>query len=604
MRNQRIHIAILIFWIILPGQGICHVVQSPAPTSCLPASWPPARPQKDSVLKETYALMTDRSIYISGENIRLRIFNRSSEAVRSLPWSDVLHVELITPNGTALAREKISVGPSGGTGTLTIPQEIASGTHYLKAYTSWMRNCGPGTFTYLPLRIIDPFTNSVLEVDTAGSYTSYPGLLSADQDEEPAGRLLCALQGGEYGSREKVEVGLAWNDPARSAMLCVSVSMEGTHGAQYGSGPGCSIPGQGEMDFIPETRDVAMTGTAVSGPEEKPVPYAIIYVSVLGEDDNFYCCYSDSEGRFYLAFPDRRGREDLFISARHEDYEDIELLIDQDFSNGNIRLPSFPVLPDDSDRILAAALSVNAQVMQQYAPGSVRDMASPEKNDPASELNRMDPEYKGDEMAHDMGSFYGQPSATIRFDDFIRLANLEEYFMELVHHVVVRKSRSGKELQVLGNHPDLGVFKPLVMIDGVAIFDVESLLGVAPGLVERIEVVNAPYVRGDVTFGGIVNVITRDGNLGYIDLPSSGLLVDYQMLLEPPGGPPAAPPEDPHFPDLRNTLYWNSSMDLDPGAKTSFSFYTSDAKGKYEILIRGYDDTGKFLEKSIPFEVK
>jgi hypothetical protein len=471
-------------------------------------------------------------------------------------------------------------------GSLTIPQDNASGTHYLKAYSSWMRNCGPGSFTYLPLQIIDPFSNSVLEVDTAGDFTAYPSQLLPDQDR--AGNLRCLLPRDEFGSREKVEVGLEWNDPARAALLCISVSMDGTHAARYGSNPGCNIPGQGRMDFIPETRDVAMTGTVVGGPEKKPVPYAIIYVSILGADGNFYCSYSDHEGRFYFAFPDRYGREDLFISAYHQDYEDLELLIDQDFSNGTIRLPSFPVLPDDAARILATSLSVNAQVMQQYAPGSERNIALPGQNDPGP---------AGD-------FFYGQPSATIRFDDFIRLANLEEYFTELVYNVVVRKNRGTKEILVLGDHPDLGVYRPLVMIDGVAIFDVGSLLDVSPGLVERIEVVNAPYVRGDVTFGGIVNVITREGNLGYIDLPSSGLLVDYQMLAGPAAGAPATPPEDLHLPDLRNTLYWDPCMDLNPGEKSSFSFYTPDAKGNYEILVRGYDDAGKFIEKRIPFTVQ
>ena len=571
MTGNRIHIALRILWITLFAQGIFPVLHCSAV----------------AVHEEAFVLMTDRSIYISGETIRFRIFNRSSETVRSLPWSEVLHVELITPSGMALAREKFSVGPTGGTGVITIPQDIASGTHYLKAYTSWMRNCGPGSFTYLPLRIIDPFSNSVLETDTAGTFTADPSILYPDPDQD--GKLSCILPGDEYGSREKVEALLEWNDSERAATICISVSKEGTHGFQYGTGPGCSVSGEGRMDFIPETRDAALTGTAVSGPEEKPVPYAVIYVSVLGEEGNFYCCYSDSEGRFYLAFPDRYGREDLFISAQHEDFEHIELLIDQDFSNGNIRLPSFPVLPDDPARSLATGLSVNAQVMQQYGPGPQPDP--------------LDPQHNEDETKTAGGFFYGRPSAAIRFDDFINLANLEEYFIELVHHVVVRKNRRGKELQVLGDHPDLGVYKPLVMIDGVAIFDVEALLAVSPGLVDRIEVVNAPYVRGDVTFGGIVNVITREGNLGYIDLPSSGLLLDYQMLAVPEAAYPANSPEDPHFPDLRNTLFWDPGVNLNPGETGSFSFHTPDAKGNYEILIRGYDDTGIFIEKRIPFVV-
>ncbi len=68
------------------------------------------------------------------------------------------------------------------------------------------------------------------------------------------------------------------------------------------------------------------------------------------------------------------------------------------------------------------------------------------------------------------------------------------------------------------------------MIDGVAIFDVEAVLAVSPRLIDRVEIVNAPYIRGNVTFGGIISLISRNNDLGYIDLPSSGLLVNYRML--------------------------------------------------------------------------
>ncbi len=113
----------------------------------------------------------------------------------------------------------------------------------------------------------------------------------------------------------------------------------------------------------------------------------------------------------------------------------------------------------------------------------------------------------------------------------------------------------------------LEIYPPLVMIDGVAIFDIEAVLAVSPRLIERIEIVNAPYIRGNVTFGGIISLISKNNDLGYIDLPSSGLK-------------------------------------LDPDESGAIRFHTSDLEGEYEILIRGSDSTGKFLEKRIPFRVE
>jgi hypothetical protein len=41
-------------------------------------------------------------------------------------------------------------------------------------------------------------------------------------------------------------------------------------------------------------------------------------------------------------------------------------------------------------------------------------------------------------------------------------------------------------------------------------------------------------------------------------------------------------------PDRRNCLYWNADFDL--SKHDTFSFYTSDVKGEYEIIL--YSKTG------------
>ncbi|MFO7934265.1 MAG: hypothetical protein R6U78_09290 [Bacteroidales bacterium] len=553
---------------------------------------------REPVWEEKYEILTDRSIYIAGETIRFRVFHRSHDTPVSDRRNDVLHVELIAPSGFSLAGKKIGIDRRGGTGCVIIPRDISSGTYYLKAYSRWMRNCGPESFSYLSVQIIDPFRESVLEVDTTGNFTAVPGLPVSDRDPGTEGMMRCLLPQDRFGSREKVRVTLAWDDPARGALLCASVSRTGTHPAQYVSNPGCRIGQDDRVEFIPESRGVALTGTVVNRDKGEPVPYAVIYISILEGDRNFFCNYSDSAGRFYFAFPGYKGRQDLFISVHHREYEDMELLIDQDFSNGNIRLPSFPILLNDSIRRLAAELSMHAQVAQQYAPYTGSAARDDGNADSAAGNAGLESGPTGPAF------FYGRPSATIRFDDFIRLPTLEEYFTEVIPQVALRRNAGNRELRVLGDHPDLNIYPPLVMIDGVAIFDMESLLEVSPRLVERTEVVTAPYVRGDVTFGGIINVITRENNLGYIDLPSSGLLVDYQMLAGPDPGPETLPPQDPRLPDVRNTLYFGPSIELSPGEETGFSFYTSDVQGSYEILIRGFDDSGNPLEKRVPFTVE
>ncbi len=261
----------------------------------------------------------------------------------------------------------------------------------------------------------------------------------------------------------------------------------------------------------------------------------------------------------------------------------LELLIDRDFSQDVLKLPSYGMQLNDSLTELITEMSVNAQISQQYYPQKV-----------------MVPEVDKSEDLF----FYGSPTSTIYFDDFIKLPNLEEYFVEVVPQVAVRKNKGVRKLVLLGEHPDLAIYPPLLMIDGVAIFDVEAVLAVSPRLIQRVEIVNAPYIRGNVTFGGIISLISINNDLGYIDLPSSGLLVNYRMLDIPRTDSTMDGVTDPRLPDVRNTLYWNPKLRLDPNQSQKISFSTSDLKGEYELLIRGADASGKFLEKRVVFTVQ
>ena len=338
-----------------------------------------------------------------------------------------------------------------------------------------------------------------------------------------------------------------------------------------------------KTEILPETKGLSMTGQAVSAENGSPAPYATIYVTVLGAEKDFFCNYSDSAGRFYFYYPPYEGDRDLFVSTYHADHDNLELLIDRDFSTDVLQLPSNGLQLDDSLTAIITEMSVNAQISQQYYPSKVELPAAAD----SSEM-----------------FFYGSPTSTIYFDDFINLPNLEEYFVEVIPQVAVRRTKGVRRLVILGAHPDLAIYPPLLMIDGVAIFDVEAVLAVSPRLIQHIEIVNAPYIRGNVTFGGIISLISKNNDLGYIDLPSSGLLVNYRMLDIPRAESPQGELSDPRLPDVRNTIYWNPSLKMDPGQSQKISFRTSDIKGEYEVLIRGADASGKFLEKRASFTVE
>ncbi len=146
--------------------------------------------------------------------------------------------------------------------------------------------------------------------------------------------------------------------------MTISVARAGLHGVQTYFRPGCPVNRKGKNNILPETKGLSLTGQAVSASDGTPAPYATIYVSVLGDEKDFFCNYSDSAGRFYFFFPGlyrRQGSVCFHLSCR---YDDLELLIDRDFSQDALQLPSYPVQLDDSLTGIITEMSVNAQISQ------------------------------------------------------------------------------------------------------------------------------------------------------------------------------------------------------------------------------------------------
>ena len=75
----------------------------------------------------------------------------------------------------------------------------------------------------------------------------------------------------------------------------------------------------------------------------------------------------------------------------------------------------------------------------------------------------------------------------------------------------------------------MAIYDPLVMIDWVAVSDNESILGTPTQSISRIELVNAPYIKGDMIYGGIISIISKKGDFAGIDLPRNGIFINYKF---------------------------------------------------------------------------
>ena len=94
--------------------------------------------------QEKAYLHLDRPVYATGETIWFSAYVVDAARHQLDSLSQVLHVELLSPQQQVVARRTLRLQGGRSSGDLDIADSLAAGTYVLRAYTNWMRNVGTG----------------------------------------------------------------------------------------------------------------------------------------------------------------------------------------------------------------------------------------------------------------------------------------------------------------------------------------------------------------------------------------------------------------------------------------------------------------------------
>jgi len=89
-------------------------------------------------------LHLDRPVYATGETIWFSAFVVDAARHQLDSLSQVLHVELLSPQRLVVARRTLRLQGGRASGDLDLADSLVAGTYVLRAYTNWMRNAGTG----------------------------------------------------------------------------------------------------------------------------------------------------------------------------------------------------------------------------------------------------------------------------------------------------------------------------------------------------------------------------------------------------------------------------------------------------------------------------
>jgi hypothetical protein len=513
---------------------------------------------------------TDRTMYVSGEKVFFTavIFNGRDHFDEE--FSRAFYCELITPDGKKIAGGKYLLQNSSGQGCLTIPEETISGIYFLKFYTRFMRNINTDEYKFIMLKIINPFKTEVLSGNDAFDTIDLAG---KNMEVNASDQSLNILSGKKtFFPREEIRLKTKVNSGKRApARLCLSVIPEYTYKDAFFQDKNKPDTAKNGV-YLPETRGVSLSGHLVGKESGKPVPFAKVNLSIIGDKD-ILVVHTDSKGRFFFALPDYTGKKDIFLCA--DELPDIktEILIDNDFCSKPVYLPSPRFTLNVEEKKAAYKLVVNSRVTSMFREDT-------RVVDSTGEVKKT--------------SFYGEPSEVLVLEKYIDLPTLGEYFTELPGMVMLKKVQGRKQFRFYTNQPEMLIYDPLLLVDWVAVNDIEKILAMSPLEIERIELMDSPYVKGNITYGGIISFVSKKNNFAGIDLPTSGTFVNYGFLEDCTENIPSGP-SPRNIPDSRNTVYWNPAVQINDDGTAGISFRAPDTPGNYYILLRGISLTGEVV---------
>lgn len=340
-------------------------------------------------------------------------------------------------------------------------------------------------------------------------------------------------------------------------------------------------------DFLPEYNGHLISAQLKNNSVNIEKAGVLGYLSIPGKNVQYYTAKSDFKGRFVFNTKPLFGPGELISQTDFMTTDSVyRVEVESPFS---VKNSDWPLPPVNLEKSLKSALETQSLSMQ------VQNIYTPAKN------NRFF------ESVVDSSAFYGKADKIYLLDNYTRFPSMEEVLREYVTWVTTSKSKGKFQMRML-NEDNYLEGSPLVLLDGVPVFDIDKAYSIDPLKVKKLEVMHNRYFYGPSVAEGIVSFTTYKGNMGGFEIDPKAVVVDYEGLnLQREFYSPVYATNGQvgsRVPDFRSLLYWAPNVITKTQGKNVLSFYTSDMPGKYIGVVEGITANGAAGSQYFTFEVK
>lgn len=516
---------------------------------------------------------TDRNLYLSGGDLWFSAFVFINGTTGADQLSDVLYVDLIDAGNKVVASAKYRIQGTVCNGRFSIPAETTSDVYFLRLYTRYQRNFHPASYDQIPVTIV----NSGLTLPASKGKSMF--------DREVAKEETITVQVSKPGfkPREKADIHIKAPQDFKG-WLCVSVARKGTMITSEKPGPGIREIqlADDSVFYIPDTRGISLSGFVQNDGDQATVAGIPVYLSAFGANKLLRMTKTGANGAFLFALNDMFGLSDVFVTIDPAKTSSKKLMINTGFSNRYAHQPDLGFNVDSTYKQLLTAMLVDLESQNAFRQDEIS----------------LRPVIENLPETYDI---------SVKLEDYIELATLEEVFYEIVPPVSV-KNDDGRKYLVVANYTTRQVSGAgLVLLDNVPVFNGNELLRIPPVNIQQIDVINRPYYLGDYLIESVVSIKTKTGDFGGYQFPEHAVFLEYQAFEDEVRfkAPEYADDESKNspLPDFRTTLVWKPVVEMET-REHSFSCFTSDATGDYQILVRAISADGSVIYGSEEFRVR
>jgi hypothetical protein len=357
-----------------------------------------------------------------------------------------------------------------------------------------------------------------------------------------------------------------------------------------------SSDSKSSLTYIPENRGHIVIGKITNEATGKPAENVLVYLSVPGKRVQLYGCVSNAQGIVHYDLKDFYGPNQIVLQTNTTTDSMYHLEIFSPFSEefSNNLYPALHVSEDDRDDLQAANLHM--EISNAYHENA---------------LQKLKP------LLIDTLAFYNKPYKTYLLDNYTRFTTVEEVMREYVAEVNVIKRKkeyhfntfNEEQYELKDMQPTQKIFDsdPLILLDGVPVFDVNKMIAYDPLKIRKLEVVASKYHWGPIVSDGIVSFTTYKGDLAGYTLNPHDVILDYDGLQQQRifYSPDYSSDKElqSRLPDFRDVLYWSPNVNTNEKGNGRISFFTGDIPGKYLVVLQGISSNGNAGSNSFVLNV-